>query len=168
LFPYSWTFSDLVTADSRQEQRHLLGAYRFSSTEEIDMSTTGLLQAGVWNYLREEITVALECQRPVRLNIPFDVRTADHQSESMHANTITYILARVINHCFPEDNERLGHLDSDGWTELHNELTLWNSSLPSTYAPYSRAPRAGNPFPSEWYLRPWHSESDAITFQPVY
>jgi hypothetical protein len=132
------------------------------------MSTTGLLQAGAWNYLREEITVALECQRPVRLNIHFDVRSADHRSESMHANTITYILARVINQCFIEDNEGLGLFDSDIWTELHNKLTLWHSSLPSTYAPYSRAPRAGNPFPSEWYLRPWHSESDGMTFQRLY
>jgi hypothetical protein len=103
----AWTFSDFMTADSRQEQRHLLGAYRFSSTEEIDMSTTGLLQAGAWNCLREEITVALECQRPVRLNIHLDVRSTIHQSESMHANTITYILARVINHCFSMAMERL-------------------------------------------------------------
>jgi hypothetical protein len=132
------------------------------------MSTTGLLQAGAWNYLREEITVALECQRPVRLNIHFDVRSVDHRPESMHANTITYILARVINHCFSEDDGEHGLLDSDEWTVLHHELTLWHSSLPSTYAPYSRAPRAENPFPSEWYLRPWHSESDAMSFQPVY
>jgi hypothetical protein len=64
------------------------------------MRTAGLLQAAAWNYLREEITVALECQRPVRLNIHIDVRDVDHQTESMHANTVTYILARVINHCF--------------------------------------------------------------------
>jgi hypothetical protein len=132
------------------------------------MSITGLLQAGAWNYLREEITVALECRRPVRLNIHFDVRSALHRSESMHANSITYILARVINHCFSDDDGETVLLDSDEWTDLHNELMLWHSSVPFTYAPYSRAPRAGNPFPSEWYPRPWHSEFDAMTCYPVY
>jgi hypothetical protein len=147
-----------VAADSRQEQRHLLGAYRFSSTEVIDMGTTGLLQAAAWNYLREEITVALECQRPVRLNIHIDVRDVDHQTESMHANTVTYILARVINHCFAKDDQQFGSSDSDGWMALYADLMFWDDKLPSTYAAYSRAPKAGNPFPSEWYLQPWHSE----------
>jgi hypothetical protein len=122
------------------------------------MRTAGLLQAAAWNYLREEITVALECQRPVRLNIHIDVRDVDHQTESMHANTVTYILARVINHCFAKDKKRSGSSNSDEWTALYADLMVWNDTLPPTYDPYSRAPRAGNPFPSEWYLQPWHSE----------
>jgi hypothetical protein len=121
------------------------------------MRTTGLLQAAAWNYLREEITVALECQRPVRLNIHIEIRDADHQTESMHANTVTYILARVMNRCFAKDIQQSGPLDSDEWTALYADLMFWNDTLPPTYAPYSRAPRAGNPFPSEWYLQPWHS-----------
>jgi hypothetical protein len=121
------------------------------------MRTTGLLQAAAWNYLREEITVALECQRPVRLNMHIYIRDADHQKESMHANTVTYILARVVNHCFAKDNNQSGSFDSDEWTALYADLMFWNDTLPPTYAPYSRAPRAGNLFPSEWYLQPWHS-----------
>lgn len=80
----------------------------------------------------------------------------------MHANTITYILARVINHCFAENDEEPGLVNNDEWMELDDDLKLWNDSLPPTYSPYSRAPKAGNPFPSEWYIRPWHSEFEAL------
>ena len=110
------------------------------------MSTTGLLQAGAWNYLREEITVALECQRPVRLNVHIDVRTASSQSESMHANTITYILARVINHCFTRIDTNPGQFDNDEWMDLNDLLIFCNDNLPPTYKPYSRAPRTGMVF----------------------
>lgn len=127
------------------------------------MSTTGLLQAGAWNYLREEITVALECQRPVRLNVHIEVRIGTSQSESMHANTITYILARVINHCFARSDTNTCQFYSGEWMDLNDMLDFWDDNLPSTYAPYSRAPRAGNPFPSEWYVRPWHSKFEALT-----
>lgn len=36
------------------------------------METQGLLQAGAWNYLREEITVALEYRRCTLLNVQFE------------------------------------------------------------------------------------------------
>jgi hypothetical protein len=166
---YHRTYAYLIAADSRQEQRHLLGAYRFSSTEKIDMTKTGLLQAGAWNYLREEITVALECRRPVRLNIHLDVRSATSGSDSVHANTMTYILARVINLCFGHDESGyILEFNEDEWTKLNAELVFWSENLPTTYAPYSQAPKAGNPFPSEWYLRPWHSKFNAINLNFIY
>jgi len=51
--------TDNCLGDTANEQRHLLGAYSFAVSEPIDFHTRGLLQAGAWNYLREEITVAL-------------------------------------------------------------------------------------------------------------
>ncbi|THW05935.1 hypothetical protein D6D24_06693, partial [Aureobasidium pullulans] len=153
---------EILKADSRQEQRHLLGAYRFSSTEDIDMTSAGLLQAGAWNYLRGEITVALECRRPVRLTINLDIRTAGPQPESMHANTITYILARVINHCFDRSSADQQEMsDHNEWRSLESELKFWKEGLPISYEPYSRASKEGNVFPSAWYLRPWHSKLDS-------
>ncbi|KAK6007358.1 hypothetical protein QM012_004172 [Aureobasidium pullulans] len=148
---------EILNADSRQEQRHLLGAYQISSTEEIDMTRVGLLQAGAWNYLREEITVALECRRLVRLNIRLNLRNAVSGPDSMHANTVTYILARVINLCFGQDESgKILEFNEDEWSSLNEELMLWRDNLPTTYAPYSQAPKPGNPFPSEWDLQPWH------------
>ncbi|CAD0089670.1 unnamed protein product [Aureobasidium mustum] len=90
------------------------------------MTKTGLLQAGAWNYLREEITVALECQRSVRLNIHLDIRSAVSGSDSMHANIMTYILARVINLCFGQDESgQTLAFDEDSWAKLDAELMFW-------------------------------------------
>jgi hypothetical protein len=58
-------------ADSDKEQRHLLGAYSFVASGSINLAGRGLLQAGAWNYLRGEITMALECRRPVRISKDF-------------------------------------------------------------------------------------------------
>ncbi|RQM07978.1 hypothetical protein DH86_00003601, partial [Scytalidium sp. 3C] len=96
---------EILAGDSRREQKHLLGAYLFSTRDPIDMGVSGLAQAGAWNYLREEITVALECQRPTRIGIDFDFDAARYYSDSMYSNIITYILARIINHCFGVRNE---------------------------------------------------------------
>lgn len=133
------------------------------------MTRTGLLQAGAWNYLREEITVALECRRSVRLNIHLDSRSVMSGFDSVHANTVTYILACVINLCFGRD-ERGNTLEFNEaeWTKLNAELAYWSHNLPSTYEPYSQAPKEGNPFPSEWYLRPWHSGFDATNLKIIY
>lgn len=123
------------------------------------MTKTGLAQAGAWNYLREEITVALECQRPVRTNIRLDLKALGICSDSMFANIITYILARIINHCFTQDaiDEHMEQRRLD-WYKLDGELKWWMESLPGSYAPFSVAAKIGNEFPSEWHLRPWHGK----------
>ncbi|KAK8200591.1 hypothetical protein M8818_005905 [Zalaria obscura] len=73
----------------RSEHRHLLGAYSFADGEPPDFNNRGLLQAGVWNYLREEITMALECRKPVRMGRIFDRYTYDPDApDDMHANHI--------------------------------------------------------------------------------
>jgi hypothetical protein len=59
-------------ADSCREHRYLLGAYSFVASGSIHLAGRGLLQAGAWNSLREEITVALECRRPVRISSGFE------------------------------------------------------------------------------------------------
>ncbi|KAG9628548.1 hypothetical protein KCU64_g17826, partial [Aureobasidium melanogenum] len=75
----------------------------------------------------------------------------------VYANTVTYILARVINLCFNQDESgNVLEFNEDEWRELDAELVFWSDHLPTTYTPYSQAPKTGNPFPSEWYLRPWH------------
>lgn len=126
------------------------------------MTSAGLLQAGAWNYLREEITVSLECRRPVRLTINLDIRTVGPQPESMHANTITYIVAQNINHCFNRGStNQQEDSNHDEWTSLKGDLTYWKEGLPTSYEPYSRASKEGNVFPSAWYLRPWHSKLDS-------
>ncbi|KAI9729384.1 MAG: hypothetical protein M1834_006908 [Cirrosporium novae-zelandiae] len=154
---------EILNGDTRGNQRHLLGAYSFAVTGNIDLSTWGLLQAGVWNYLREEITVGLECRRPVRISTDFpDFQPDANVQDDMKANLITYILARIINFCFhghhdsplPIQKERIAE-----WEGLRMKLTLWTQNLPSSFEPISTACATENLFPSFWMLAPWHVSS---------
>lgn len=150
----AYVFKAQATGDSRRQQQHLFGAYVFSTKEPIDMTTNGLSQAGFWNYLREEITVSLECQRVARIGIQCTFDYGDDYSDSMWANIVSYILARTINYSFGEVKsvEETKYC----WQSLEKEFATWKKHLPATFEPYSTAPRANNPFLSFWYLQPWH------------
>ena len=146
---------EILNGDTRN-QDHLSGAFSFAAARSIDLERWGLVQAGFWNYVREDITVALELRRPMRMQI--DVRAAlpggmtglPHD----HANIVTYILAKVIGFCW--GNERHEENFND-WHFLEEELTHFRTQLPPSFSPYSLAPKPGNgSFPSLWMLRPYH------------
>ncbi len=140
--------------DTRKEQRHLLGAYSFAVNDPIDLAQHGLLQAGVWNYLREEITVALECRRPVRISSDFQWPTNNNIADDMQANIVTYVLARIINFCFVQHTETVRRISE--WKYFTAALHKWRDGLPPSFSPFSMASKPGNVFPSLWMLRPWH------------
>ncbi|RFU32106.1 hypothetical protein B7463_g4227, partial [Scytalidium lignicola] len=125
---------EILTGDSRKEQKHLLGAYLFSTREPIDMNKSGLAQAGAWNYLGEEITVALECQRPTRIGIDFDFDATEHYTDK--------------NHSLQQRQKE--------WQSLRKQLAIWKEHLPTSFELYSTAAKLDNPFPSLWLLQPWH------------
>jgi len=134
-----------------------LGAYSFASSGPIDLGLRGLSQAGTWNYLREEITVALECRRPVRNSIDFQFHLKPDMDDDMRANAISHLLARIINFCFGESAEQEALVDTEKmWQGLRNEVRNWRNSLPPTFKPFSTALKAGNMFPSIWLVRPCH------------
>jgi len=141
-----------------QSQHHLLGAYSFAVSEPIDFAITGVLQAGAWNYLREEITVALQHRRPVRTGRIFESHhLKENFGDDMVANAISYLLARILNYCFPLPSERTSHEEREAiWQSLSSDLTKWNTVRPQTFKPFSTAPKVGNAFPSLWMLKPWH------------
>ena len=145
--------------DTGIEQRHLLGAYSFAVAESIDFATYGLLQAGAWNYLREEITVALECRRSVRTGRIFESHPVDIFADDMQANHISYLLAQIINFSFPDISERTSQEERTlAWQNLKSDLIGWKARLPTRFDPFCTAPMAGNVFPSLWMLRPWHGK----------
>lgn len=145
------------TGDTRQQQ-HLLGAYSFASSSHIDLNVRGLAQAGTWNYLREEITMALELQRPVRMGNGFEFLPSMDMADDMWANYISYILARVINFCFDDngsfDLEDRGRI----WQELIADVSAWRSNRPGSFDHFSTTAKDGNAFPSIWLLQPWHGK----------
>jgi hypothetical protein len=153
-----------ILGDSAKEEHHLLGAYSFAVEEPIDFATHGLIQAGAWNYLREEITVALQCRRRVRMGRIFDSHTDYAPADDMHANHISLLLARIINFSFPDLSEYHSQRDRITlWKILYSALMDWKASLPASFEPFSTAPKLGNAFPSLWMLEPWHGTSPLET-----
>jgi len=73
----------LIVASDTWQQQHLLGAYSFASSGIIHLNQRGLSQSGTWNYLREEITVALELGRPVRIGTGFKFMPSENMSDDM-------------------------------------------------------------------------------------
>ena len=126
----------------------------------MDLSAWGLAQAGFWNYLREDITVALECRRPLHINIPVDGPTPliASKTDEAYSNVVSYLLAKVINFCFqPIKDNRMSRWGTEvQWHTLTAELENWDSDLPPSFEITSTACKPGNVFPSLWMLRPCH------------
>ena len=148
----------LIKSGDTRQQQHLLGAYSFASSSHIDTKIRGLAQSGAWNYLREEITMALELRRAVRLGSEFDYSPSDDRPDDTWAHSITYILARVINFCFDTTVE-MSSSERKGTCEYLSEcVSDWRSNRPKSFNPFSAAPKPGNAFPSIWLLQPWHGK----------
>ncbi len=142
----------------RRHQNHLLGAYSFATNRPIDLTIRGLAQTGTWNYLREEITVALESRRSVRFSTGFHFVPELVMADDQWANAITFILAKTINLCFSDASNESMDERNNLWQALAAELASWRHGLPITFQPFSTASRAGNVFPSIWLLQPWHGK----------
>lgn len=125
------------------------------------MNVKGVLQAGAWNYLREEITVALECRRCTRINVRFGFDPSRDYSDSMRADAMSHMLARIINHCF-QDSVRPsdGYERSLTWQSLFRELDQWKTNLPPSFEPFSEVVSSDGVFPSLWLLQGWHGDFD--------
>ncbi|KAJ4984949.1 hypothetical protein SVAN01_09555 [Stagonosporopsis vannaccii] len=138
-------------------ESHLLGAYSYATSGPIDFSQNGILQVGAWNYLREEITVALIRRRGVRMDQIFDDYMRNYPEGIHPSDTISYVLAKIINFCFANTAQQLSPRDRTvHWKSLQSELAKWNADLPASFAPFSHASKEGNPFPSIWMLQPYH------------
>lgn len=94
--------------------------------ETVDMNVKGLLQAGAWNYLREEITVALERRRCTRIDIHFSFDPKHDYSDGMRANIVSHMLARITNHCFQKSARSCNDYEMNlTWQSLFQELNQW-------------------------------------------
>ncbi|KAE9375243.1 hypothetical protein N431DRAFT_542827 [Stipitochalara longipes BDJ] len=146
---------EILNGDTRQ-QHHLLGAYSLASSAHIDLSQRGLPQSGTWNYLREEITVALELRRPVRMGSGFEFVPSANMADDMWSNYISYILAKIINFCFDVSSSVAFEQRKSTWQELETEVSGWRENRSRSFNAFSTAPKSGNAFPSIWLLSPWH------------
>ena len=154
---------EILNGDTRN-QHHLLGAYSFAAIQSVDLETWGLVQAGFWNYLREDITVALEFRRPLhmKLDIETPIPNAMTGLPHDHANRVTYLLAKIINFCWGNGSSA-GR--TNNWRFLSKEMSEFQIALPRGFSPYSSAPKPeSHPLPSTWALRPYHVSTNQYLY----
>lgn len=112
------------------------------------------MRAGFWNYLREDITVALMEKRNLMIELN-DRQPPLLDEEDDFANHISYILGRVINRCLHKGGVALEGVE---WQALKEELDSWKASLPSSFEPILTPGLYGaTSFPSPWNTSKWHS-----------
>ncbi|CAG7982843.1 unnamed protein product [Penicillium nalgiovense] len=113
-----------------------------------------LLSAGYWNYLREDITVALIEQRGLMITLSDQNAPPEPTEDADFANYITFLLGKIINRCLSVDSSALSPLE---WEAMKADLDEWKSSLPPSFDTI-QTPGLGKQsgFPSVWTLRTWH------------
>jgi len=145
-----------------RHQNHLLGAYFFATTGPLDLTVRGLAQAGTWNYLREEITVALESHQPVRFGEGFHFVLDAAMPDDMWANAITFVMANTIKFTFSDTNDEDLNNRAEKFQEISTLVSSWREATAVTFPPFSTAPEPGNVFPSIWQLKLCHGTGSKI------
>ncbi|KAF5581724.1 phytanoyl dioxygenase [Fusarium pseudocircinatum] len=135
---------------------HLRGAYSMASLHDVlsGIPKAGLLGAGFWNYLREDITFSLFEECPLKMNLESTPLTIQHSSDQDYLNSITLILGKIINMSFKQDTDGLQ------WDYIKDGLKGWRKSCPRHMKPYSRLQGdivTSHLFPSIWFLQPCHA-----------
>lgn len=135
-------------------QNHLQGSYSLLASHPIELES-GLLSAGFWNYLREDITVALIEKRSLMIQLSDEPLPTRTECDDDLANRITYLLGRVINRCLLCDAVPL---DQCEWNGLRDQLEDWRTSLPSSFDPILTPDLLPNSaFPGMWTTSGWHA-----------
>ncbi|KAF4944424.1 hypothetical protein FGADI_12705 [Fusarium gaditjirri] len=113
---------------------HLRGAYSMASLHDVlsGIPQTGLLGAGFWNYLREDITFSLFEECPLKMSLERTPLAIQHSSDQDYLNSITLILGKIINMSFKQDT------DGRQWDYVKEDLKSWRKSCPRHMKPYSR------------------------------
>jgi hypothetical protein len=138
----------------------LQGCYSLLASRQIHL-TADLLSAGYWNYLREDITVALIEQRGLMITLS-DQNAPPHPTEDADfANYITFLLGKIINRCLSVDSSALSSLE---WEAMKADLDKFISSLPPSFDTI-QTPSLGrqSSFRFTWTLRSWHGEYSRST-----
>ena len=153
---------ELILAGNTRQQQHL-GAYSFATSGYIDLNIRGLPQSGAWNYLREEITVALECRRPVRMPKGIEFLPNRDMPDDMWSNAITLILARIINFCFEDaESDYFFERRKVTWEALATDVAAWRENLPDSFKPFSQTSKMGNVFPAFRLIQPCHGALQSL------
>ena len=150
----------LTQTESVGSQSHLHGSFSFLVGQQINLGSD-LLSAGFWNYLREDITVALIDKRPLKIDLS-TVWMPRPVEDDDWSNMISLLLGKVINICLGDDARTVSFSE---WKSLKDQVDEWRRSLPVSFEPVSPLPTGGPPkssFPELWLFRGWHSKYSLI------
>ncbi|KAH8807925.1 hypothetical protein F5884DRAFT_790498 [Xylogone sp. PMI_703] len=137
-------------------QSHLQGCHSLLASRPIQLRSD-LVSAAFWNYLREDITMALIERRRLMIELSEEHLPEELNDDDDYANYITVLLGQVINYGFRQDIEPI--VASSRWSSLKDELEKWKTALPPSFQPIlSQEPEGSAPvFPSVWTLHGWHT-----------
>jgi hypothetical protein len=110
------------------------------------------MSAGFWNYLRQDITVALMEKRRLKIDLS-NVSMGPPVEDDDRANMISRLLGIVINRCLGKDAPALGLSE---WTSLQLDVEQWRRDLPRSFEPISISGPAKSSFPELFLLHGWH------------
>jgi hypothetical protein len=93
----------------------------------------GIRQAAFWVFIRQDIYMALVCQRPMRCDLDsFNVEvTFDARDDSTWANWAIWLLARIVQFCFGSKQRTL-----ESWHILNELMDTWEHCKPQSFVPY--------------------------------
>ncbi|KAI6773632.1 hypothetical protein HG531_000481 [Fusarium graminearum] len=132
---------------------HLRGAYSMASLYDVLSGNlrVGLLGAGFWNYLREDITFSLFEKCPLKMNLESTLLFTPHESDQDYLNSVTLILGKSINMAYSQDTDALR------WRQITESLRDWRRAYPDHIKPFSRELSTSHLFPAVWFLQPYHA-----------
>lgn len=105
---YSGDHQLSLVLENLSSQSHLQGCYSFLASHSIKLqSDAGLVHAAFWNYLREDISVALIEWRKLMIELSGMHLPTDLVFDADHANYVTVLLGQSINQCFGTDANSL-------------------------------------------------------------
>lgn len=148
---------EMLGSNETDFQRHLRGCVSLFRFNRNNFRPGSLKHTAFWAYVRQEILTAL--QNNSATNIDTSEKTYHvvwkGETDENWTHHISWLAAKVINHCFGEPGSEPTNLDQ--WRKLQHEVTLWRERLPDTFRPLSVI-RDDEPFPLISYLSPWHSK----------
>ncbi|RJE21383.1 hypothetical protein PHISCL_06287 [Aspergillus sclerotialis] len=151
--PSSYIWPERLTSQS-----HLQGCYSLLATTRIEPEP-GLARAAFWNYVREDITVALMERRRLMIELCPEHVPQDLEYDDDYANYVTILLGQVINQCF---DQHAGQLELSQWRSLHDRLETWRACLPSSFEPVASVNPKNSSLPFIWTLHAWHGMLTAL------
>lgn len=140
---------------SNDAEQHLFGASVFTAT--YSSASGSLWKAAFWLCLRQDIYMAVLCQRPIKLDMSsIWIDSSFLPAEDCEwSHLISLIVADIVCFCFSSSADRT----CDRWRALEEKILEWHLRRPSSYEPYfyrDRAVSESRYFPDHWHSTQWH------------